>query len=216
MLQLESLWTVPNVYWLLCLYGFSGPHFKKENYFYTPAFEVVTVSHCPGECLGFSSSSVWKLDACQLHRLVWAIPTGLLVKHQICQGCSNLFLGCFQVLVDNVVEFHTFVFGERSLGPFPHFKLMLASIQLNAHGQRCRLLNSLSIRHTEASCLDLSWGSKALCSACFVSFLSIGRRKGFWGGGSFWRLFLLKCCSMGSWCGIQDLLDISIIPLLLY
>lgn len=40
-LQLESYWTVPNVYWLLCLYGSSGPPFKNEDCFYTPDFEVV-------------------------------------------------------------------------------------------------------------------------------------------------------------------------------
>ena len=148
-LQLESYWIVPNVYWLLCLYGSSGPPFKKENCFYTPGLKLLMVSRCPGEFLGFSWSSVWKLDACQLHRLAWAIPTGLLLKHQICQGCSNPLLGCLQVLVGNVVEFHMFIFGERFLGPFPHFKLVFACIRLNAHGQRCRLLNPFCIRHTE-------------------------------------------------------------------
>lgn len=99
---------------------------KRKIVFIPLALKLLMVSRGPGEFLGFSRSSVWKLDACQLHRLAWAIPTGLLLKHQICQGCSNLLLGCLQVLVDNVVEFHTFVFGERFLGPFPHFKLVLA------------------------------------------------------------------------------------------
>lgn len=85
----------------------------------------------------------------QLHGLAGAITRGLLLKHQICQGCSNLLLGYLQALVDNMVEFHAFIFVERFLGPFPLFKLVLACIWLNAHGQDCRLLNPFCIRNTE-------------------------------------------------------------------
>lgn len=116
------------------------------------------------------------------------IPTGLLLKHQICQGCPNLLLGSLQVLIDNVVELHAFVFEERFLGPFPHFRLLLACIESNAHGQHCSPWNPFHGGHSELHCLDPGCGRKGTCSAFVVSPLIMWESKVFWRGGSFWCL----------------------------
>lgn len=150
-------------------------------------FDVVNHSLLPHWVLG-TLLIFWKLDACQLHRLVWVIPTGLLLKHQICQGCPNLLLGSLQVLIDKMVEFHAFVFRERFLGPFPHFRSVLACVQLNTLGQRCSPWNPFHGGHSEVHCLDPGLGRKDACSVCVVSSLLIWESKVFWRGGSFWCL----------------------------